>query len=423
MIGRGTRKCADLFGPGQDKQFFYLFDYCANFEFFDQHPDVAEPAASPSLGTRLFQLRLALLAELDRRGAGGAVGDGDAEQEPVTDADVRRATATGLWSEVAAMNRENFLVRPWLRLVERFGEPTAWQNLADADHAELHQRLAGLPTALAPEPEATKRFDLLMLRLQLAKLRSAKGFARLEEELRDFAARLEAKANVPLVGRQLELLQDLQADGWWSSVTLARLEIVRRRLRELAGFVEPRRPSIVVTDFEDEMGLSVELDLPGLPVRQDFRAFKEKARAFLRAHEDHVSIRKLRTNRPLTPSDLAELERMLLEAGLGEPDELERAKTESAGLGLFVRSLVGLDRAAAQEAFASFIAGKTLTANQLEFLDLVIEHLTQNGAMDAALLYESPFTDLAAQGPPSLFSDQEVEEIVEVIEAVRGRAA
>jgi type I site-specific restriction endonuclease len=98
--------------------------------------------------------------------------------------------------------------------------------------------------------------DLLMLRLQLAKLRSAKGFARLEEELRDFAARLEAKANVPLVGRQLELLQDLQADGWWSSVTLARLEVVRRRLRELAGFVEPRRPSIVVTDFEDEMGLS-----------------------------------------------------------------------------------------------------------------------------------------------------------------------
>ena len=39
MIGRGTRLCPDLFGPGQDKEFFYVFDYCQNLEFFSQDPE------------------------------------------------------------------------------------------------------------------------------------------------------------------------------------------------------------------------------------------------------------------------------------------------------------------------------------------------------------------------------------------------
>ncbi|MDX1996746.1 MAG: type I restriction-modification enzyme R subunit C-terminal domain-containing protein, partial [Thermoanaerobaculia bacterium] len=154
-----------------------------------------------------------------------------------------------------------------------------------------------------------------------------------------------------------------------------------------------------------------------------FAKFKQKARAFLRAHEDHLTIHKLRTNRPLTPSDLAELERMLLESGIAEPEDLERAKAEAAGLGLFVRSLVGLERTAAQQAFAGFLAGKTLSGDQIEFVNLVVEHLTERGVMDAALLYESPFTDLTAQGPTGLFSPAEVKELVGVIEDVRGRAA
>jgi len=34
VIGRGTRLWPDLFGPRQDKELFYLFDYCANLEYF-----------------------------------------------------------------------------------------------------------------------------------------------------------------------------------------------------------------------------------------------------------------------------------------------------------------------------------------------------------------------------------------------------
>jgi type I restriction enzyme, R subunit len=142
----------------------------------------------------------------------------------------------------------------------------------------------------------------------------------------------------------------------------------------------------------------------------------------LRAHQDHVAIHKLRMNRPLTSADLAELERMLVQSGVGAAEYVNRASTESQGLGLFVRSLVGMDREAAKAALAGFLAGKTLGANQIEFVNLIVNHLTEHGVMEVALLYESPFTDLTPRGPDGLFSSSQVDELVAVLASVRATA-
>jgi type I restriction enzyme, R subunit len=150
--------------------------------------------------------------------------------------------------------------------------------------------------------------------------------------------------------------------------------------------------------------------------------FRAKARQFLKEHENHLAVVKLRRNDPLTKTDLDELERMFAEAGVGSPEEIDQVRQEG-GLGVFVRSLVGLDRAAAKQALDGFIQGRTLTANQHEFLNMVIEHLTARGVMDPRLLYESPFTDLDPLGVAGLFNDAEVHELVRVLREVQGRAA
>jgi type I site-specific restriction endonuclease len=67
MIGRGTRLCPDLFGPGQDKEFFYIFDWCRNFEFFNENPDVTEGAGAETLVKRLFAARVELVGEVDAK--------------------------------------------------------------------------------------------------------------------------------------------------------------------------------------------------------------------------------------------------------------------------------------------------------------------------------------------------------------------
>ena len=433
MIGRGTRLCPDLFGLGQDKEFFYLFDYCQNLEFFQHNSETVNAPITKSLGQQLFTARLELIGELDKRQPGNPPINPAklnqlqeyqaASKEPSTDAELRQELANLLYTEVAAMNTENFIVRPKQRFVEKYVNSAAWASLSIDDFLELSQEIAGLPSQLETETEEIKRFDVLVLKLQLAILRSDSTFKRLQEQVKSLAGMLEEKSAIPFVQEQLALIQDVQTDEWWQDVTLPMLEVLRKRLRGLIKLIEKQKRQPIYTDFEDVMGDEIIVELPGFTALDNFEKFRAKARAFLRSHEDHVVIFKLRTNKQLTPSDLSELEKILLENKLGVEEDIDRAKEESHGLGLFVRSLVGLDREVAKQELAKFISGKNLNSNQIEFVDMIVNYLTAHGAMDAAILYESPFTDITPQGPEGLFTSTQVDELFSILEEVSTRAA
>jgi type I restriction enzyme R subunit len=427
MLGRGTRLCLDLFGPGQHKSHFRVFDYCQNLEYFSQDIPATDGALGESLGKRLFNSRLELIGELDHRGAELRRGEIVRQHvatygEPKTTDEVRRSLADLLHRETAAMNLDNFVVRPKRRIVEKYAKPEAWGVLSPEVISELSHELAGLPSELDPEGEEAKRFDLLVLNLQLAMLRSEPGFARLRDQVKELAGLLEEKSAIPMVRDQMALIQDVQTDEWWQDITVPMLEGVRRRLRDLIKLIEKQKRKPIYTDFEDVLGEELDVELPGFSQGTDCAKFRAKAQAFLRAHQDHVAVQKLRTNKSLTPADLSELQRMLTESGVGAAEDIQRAAKESQGLGLFVRSLVGLDRQAAKEALAGFLNGKTWSANQIEFVNLIVNHLTEHGVMDAALLYESPFTDLTPHGPEGLFSSEQVGRLVEVLNFVRAQA-
>ena len=404
MVGRGTRLRPDLFGPGQDKQFFTVFDFCQNLEFFSQDAEATEGSTGDSLSARLFKTRLDLL---------GALGEGT----------LRRDVAGLLHAEVAAMNPANFLVRRHRRLVETYAQPEAWAALDEAARHALAESLAGLPSERPPEGLAAKQFDLLVLSLQLCVLGQRAGFAKLKQRAVEIAAALEEQGSIPAVQAQMALIQEVQAEAWWQDVTAGLLEEVRKRLRGLASLIDPGQRRVIYTDFTDEIGEGVEVAFDRFAPPEAFEKFRAKVRHFLLRQQDHVAVAKLRTNRQLTQTDLDELERMLRDSGAGTPDDLERAKAQAAGLGLFVRSLVGLDRAAAKQAFAAFLAGRTLTGSQIEFVDMVVDELTENGVMEAGRLYERPYTDLIATGVEDLFTPEAAGALFGVLEDVRKRAA
>jgi len=425
MIGRGTRLRPDLFGPGKDKAFFYVFDFCQNLEFFSANPEASDGSAGASLGTRLFRARLEMLAAIDcRNTAGKAVREPEADYgEPIDEPELRRAIAGILHREVTAMNLDNFVVRPKRRLVERYSRPTTWVHLTDADMSELSSDVAILPSELEAENEEAKRFDLMMLNLQLAVLKAEPAFERLRDRVREIAGLLEQKSAVPMVQACLPLLQDLQTDTWWEDVTVPMLDHVRRKLRDLVKLIDKRQRTPLYSNFADVIGEGTEIDLPQVAAPGgDFEKFRAKARAFLLEHQDHPAIRKLRQNVALNASDLVALERMLAESGAGRPEDFAKASEEAHGLGLFVRSLIGLDREAAKTAFARFLNNKAMKASQIEFVNLVINYLTDHGVMESAILYESPFTDIAPQGPDGLFTSTEVDSLLEALAAVRKSA-
>jgi type I restriction enzyme R subunit len=320
------------------------------------------------------------------------------------------------------MNLENFVVRPKRRLVEKYAESGSWDVLTQEQGDELARQLAGLPSEIDTDDEEAKRFDLLILNLQLLILTTGPGFTRLKDQLIAIAGLLEEKGTIPMIREHMELIEQIQTEEYWEHITVPLMENVRRRLRLLIKLIEKKNRKPIYTDFEDEEGESKEIMLPGVVVGQDFERFREKARRFLREHEDHITIHKLRTNEALTASDLGELERVLTENGIGTATDVAKAKAESQGLGIFVRSLVGMDREAAKCALNAFISSQALTANQIQFLDEIVNHLTEHGIMEAGRLYESPYTDFNPLGVDGVFNPDQVDQLFNILDEVKKRA-
>lgn len=421
MVGRGTRLCKDLYGPGQDKQNFYIFDFCGNLEFFSQNEEFAEGSTSESLSTRLFKTRVQLVLELDKQVRHSLAEEQQGYGERLSEAELRRELAAQLRDRVAAMNAENFVVRPQRRSVEKFAHIESWKQLAAEDVEELNSRVANLPSSLPDDDEEAKRFDMLLLRTQLSVLQAKPEFASLREKIQSIAIQLEGQMAIPAIKAEASLIQSIGSDEWWQDVTVPMLETVRRRLRLLIRLIPKSQKMVVYSDFTDELGEAYEVELPQVTAGLNLGKFREKARVFLRAHESHIALQRLRRNQALTPTDLDALEQMLLEAG-GTPNLINEAKAQCEGLGLFVRSLIGLDREAAMEAFSQFISGSTATASQIDFIHLIVDELTRNGVMDPERLFQSPFIDLNGQGPFGLFPQAQVTQLVNILDEIRLRA-
>jgi type I restriction enzyme R subunit len=429
MMGRGTRLCEDLFGPGEDKEFFRVFDYCQNLEFFGANPELKEAGSAKSLSERLFAARIDLVRALDEKShkqAGFAEGQqtpfAPGVESPPSEAIIQAGALKTLQETVTGLNPDNFLVRQRRRAVEKYREPKAWIPIDDEKRKELVEEIAPLPSERGPSgTEEAKRFDLLMFSLQLALLKGSKRFDTLRKQLLEIASALEDQTGIPAIAQQAVLIEEIQTDLWWEGVTVPLLELVRLRLRDLVQHIEKSKKAIVYSNFADEIGEGVEHELPQIG-EADFARFKQKARHFLKAHENHIVMHKLRQGKPLTSTDLSELEKMLLDADVGEAGDIERARKTSQGFGRFVRSMVGLDRAAVREAFGEFLAEGVATATQIEFINMVIEHLTDQGVMDPALLYEPPFRDIAPTGPEQIFDGEKVARLFSKMRAINDSA-
>ena len=423
MLGRGTRLCGDLFGPGEHKTHFNVFDFCGNLEYFSQPLVPAEKSSGKSLSEILFSARLELLQMLDSVAALG---------------DERAEIAATLHQTVASMNPDNFLVRPHLELVERFSSFEAWETASLADLAELNERVAKLPDQLDADSEDAKRFDVVMLNAQLGLLRREPFERQRRRIIRVASALADLGTAIPVVAQQQGLIADIQTDEWWADVTYPMLEDARKRLRSLVQLIVHTNKNVLYSDFADEFGGASVIKLPGTGEPggdgdagddddagggDEFAQFRKKTQHFLKENLAEDVVAKVRSGEPLTLVDMSALQRVLVAAGIGDTDTFAEASKRAGSFGLFIRSLVGLDRAAAKRAFAKFLDDKRYSVNQIRFVEMVIDYLTEHGTVEERRVYESPFISVAPEGPDAIFVSDDVDEFFEIVKHLRNTAA
>ena len=418
MLGRGTRLCPDLFGPDEDKTCFYIFDCCGNFEFFSYSPKGIEGKAQLPLRQRIFSHRLELLFAIN-----------PLKHDDADLANLATALADGLHAYVAAMPLENFLVRPNRQYVDPFTNRARWEKLTRSDLNDLTHHIAGLPTQLPDDPEPAKRFDIQILQLQLALLEAKAAIVRnLRNNIMAIAQQLQEKTEIPTVRNQLDLLHAVQTEIYWANISLPSLEQLRLALRDLVQHIDPKERKTLITNFTDEIGLILDAKVPYLTGGVDIAQYRKKVEQFLRSHQDHIVIHKLRRAQPLTPLDLSELERFFFAAAdVGTQEEFAAAYPDVPSLSAFIRGLVGLDRRAAKARFARYLDDQSCSPDQIRFVDMIIDELTKRGSMEPGRLYERPFIDVSDRGLEGLFANEQADGIIrllrEINESVNVKAA
>ena len=413
MIGRGTRLCPDLFGPGVDKKEFFVFDYCQNLEYFSANPEGAESSAQESVKQKIFKRRLELSGELKKTEPATETELAELKQLQVDLLDQMHAC-------VKSMNVDNFIVRMKRKYVEEFQERERWNDLSHSDVVDIRQELSGLPWP-DDDDELARRFDLLILNLQLAILEHSPSEERLQQQVRSLVGKLEEKQSIPSVAQQLELILEVQTDEYWENVTQPMLERARRRLRDLVKFIDKAGgQEIVYTNFEDDIGEGQEVT--GL-IRRDenLKNYRLKVEKFVRENSTHPTILRLQRNKPITASDLDSLEDILFsEDGPGTRTDYEEAYGERP-IGTLIREIVGLDVSAAKDAFAVFLSSQAMTADQIAFINQIIECLARRGVLEPDELFKDPFTENHTKGVAGVFPNKAAE-IIQIIRAINGNA-
>lgn len=394
MIGRGTRKRKGLI-DGQDKSYFYIFDFCGNFEFFRVNPNGSkETGQTLSLQGSIFLLKAKLVMKLQA----ALYQDGKYQE-------YRERLKGELLDEVGALlERRNFAVEQRLKYVEHYAKSESYDCLDKDSLRTIAGEIAPLLEVAGEDPEAL-RFDSLMYGVELGVLGEGNNKGGLRD-LRKKARVLTKATAIKEVAEKLDWLNPVAGgklpDGRkLEDGSVDDFETVREELRDLMKYLD-KESKTYETNYVDTVLESEwhESELTSDDVASEYERDVER---YLKEHLDNPVVAKIHNNIPLSKADLPELERILF-CEVGTEEEFNALNKDNMPLGQFVRKIIGLDERAAKEAFAQYLDENRFNSRQTEFVRKIIAHIVQNGMMtDLHILMEAPFNEFG--GPSQLFSD------------------
>ena len=379
MIGRGTRLSQGVFGT-EDKKEFYIFDWCCNFDYFEKNPNGKEVSGTRSLTERLFRLRTDIAFHLQHQ----------QYQEDEFAKKMHDDMKALMKAQVSKLSDSHISVRSKWQQVTRFKEDASWVYISELDTLTLKNDIAPLLTKDTLDENA-KKFDMLVLAVQLSLLDEEAKVGRAVQNIQIVAEKLQKKATLPQVQAKMATIQEVLTPVYWENLTLPWLEKVREDLRDLTKFLAGEPNQWFVIDIEDVV--SYDGTSEGIVTRV---SYKQKVMDFLAENRNLPVLTKIYGMEQLTSDDIKELERILW-SELGKKEDYDRYTAGmpcGANVAIFIRSIIGVNRKDAVERFATFLSGAELNAEQEEFLMSVISYVCENGDITKDIVVnEAPFDE------------------------------
>jgi type I restriction enzyme R subunit len=413
MIGRGTRLCVDLNGPGQDKTKFNIFDHWGNFAYFEESYREVNPTTTKSLLQKLFETRLQL-AETALAAA-----------KP----DTYDLAIKLMQADIAALPETTIAVREKWREVREVQRPGVLNALSAITRSTLLKDIAPLMQWRDTRGwDDAYKLDLLIGRMQSELIKKSAEFKNLQDEL--IALVILLPININVVREKIATIEKVRSGEFWKQVNeqvdVAALEMVREELRGIMKHqvVVPTtggKPRILDIT-EDATKIEYARHIPKLE-GTELVAYRQRVEQVLTGlFETNATLRKIRRGEPVEETDLASLVSLVLTQ---HPDVnltwLTEFYPDTAGdLVAAIRTIVGMEPEVVAERFGEFFAKHPqLSAKQQRFMALLQNHIAKFGAVTLDKLYEAPFTQVSADGPDGIFDDAEVEELIAVIDCFR----
>lgn len=392
MIGRGTRLCNNLFGFENHKKEFLILDFCQNFEFFKENPQGAEPNRQISLAERLFNIKFKLSQIL-------LVQD-DEQVKQLGESllvDVHNQTVK-LYEE----KKKSFIIRPYLKTIEHYLDKNNWYNLTDAKKHEIQNQIAPYVFESSSDSSALS-FDLMMWYFMLANLDGDKKQLTYMQKVVNISNQLKKQIHIPHVNNKLDVINQISSENYWENTGVLKLDKIRTELRDLIKFLTPEARVNVETNFADK--ISTVMESPEIYEAKSFdkEAYKNKLEQFVKENQFNITIDKIRKNIKITKGDLEQIEKFLFEQGSLGSKEVFKEVYGDKPLGEFIRSVVGIDKVEAKNAFSKMVNFASLNSQQIQFMDLIIDYFAVNGVMDVKQLFNPPFSNVYAGGMIKLF--------------------
>lgn len=411
MVGRGTRLRHDLFGPGENKEYFLIFDYCRNLEFFQENPDGHQASVQRPLSQLLFleQLHVANLIQENP--------DADGQ-----DLALAKEYIDNLHAKVAQLDTARYEVRKHLAAVHQFTDRSQWNSLSKTALRTIEEELSHLIPYTEDTDEMAKRFDLNSYKLQVAMINRSPRQTTLVQNFMEIGKRLLKKRNVPAVAAKEVSIREMASVEFWQEIALAKVEKLRKEIRDLIHLLkEDNNSKPIYTKLDDNLLKEEIVQYDIIENFKNLQSYKDRVTAFIKKNKHHLVIDKLHKNQKINAFELQQLEQYLIAEALGSKEEFVKEFGDQP-LGTFIRSIIGLDQEAIQTHFTSFIGEANLSAKQIKFMDTVIRYFVTNGYLETADLMEPPFTELDDSGIIGLFEDNHVHKLISLIREVNQNA-